>query len=131
MYCLTFHHTSCNVLALCFVLRYNFVMLALSVSFLFLPYMLTWWAGAAGFILANCLNMGLRILHSLLYIHRYFRSSQWKPLRGLLPSPLLLLALVVSAVVTAISEVQENVSFHSSLRFYLEILSSFIPYNWA
>uniref|UniRef100_A0A4W6EP01 Protein RFT1 homolog n=1 Tax=Lates calcarifer TaxID=8187 RepID=A0A4W6EP01_LATCA len=84
--------------------KYNLVMLALSVSFLFLSYMLTWWAGGVGFILANCLNMGLRILHSLLYIHHYFQSSQWKPLRGLLPSPLLLLALAISAVVTAVSE---------------------------
>lgn len=80
-------------------------MLALSVSFLFLSYVLTWWAGAVGFILANCLNMGLRILHSLLYINRYFQASPWKPLRGLLPSPLLLLALCVSAVLTALSEV--------------------------
>lgn len=84
--------------------KYNLVMLALSVSFLFLSYMLTWWAGGVGFILANCLNMGLRILNSLLYIHRYFQSSEWKPLRGLLPSPFLLLALAVSAVVTALSE---------------------------
>uniref|UniRef100_A0A8C3ABJ8 Protein RFT1 homolog n=1 Tax=Cyclopterus lumpus TaxID=8103 RepID=A0A8C3ABJ8_CYCLU len=84
--------------------KYNLVMLALSVSFLFLSYMLTWWAGAVGFILANCLNMGLRILHSLLYIHHYFHSTQWKPLQGLLPSPLLILALAVSAVVTALSE---------------------------
>lgn len=83
-------------------------MLALSVSFLLLSYVLTWWAGAVGFILANCLNMGLRILHSLLYIHRYFQSSQWKPLRGLLPSPLLLLALAVSAFVTVLSEVQDS-----------------------
>uniref|UniRef100_A0A8C5FY67 Protein RFT1 homolog n=1 Tax=Gouania willdenowi TaxID=441366 RepID=A0A8C5FY67_GOUWI len=84
--------------------QYNLVMLALSVSFLVLSYMLTWWAGSVGFILANCLNMGLRICHSLLYIHRYFYSSQWKPLRGLLPSPFLLLALAVSAVSTAMSE---------------------------
>ncbi|KAM4582655.1 man(5)GlcNAc(2)-PP-dolichol translocation protein RFT1 [Fundulus diaphanus] len=84
--------------------KYNLVMLALSVSFLVLSYVLTWWAGGVGFILANCLNMALRIAHSLLYIHRYFQCSQWKPLRGLLPSPLLLVALVVSAVVTAVSE---------------------------
>ncbi|CAN9511676.1 unnamed protein product [Ophioblennius macclurei] len=84
--------------------KYNLVMLALSVSFLFLSYVLTWWAGSVGFIMANCLNMGLRIFHSLLYIHHYFRSSKWKPLRGLLPSPLLLLALAVSGVVTAVSE---------------------------
>ncbi|CAL8339042.1 unnamed protein product [Merluccius merluccius] len=84
--------------------QYNVVMLALSVSFLLLSYMLTWWAGAVGFIMANCLNMGLRILHSLVYIHRYFRSSPWTPLRGLLPSPVLLLVLALSAVVTALSE---------------------------
>ncbi|KAE8298633.1 Protein RFT1-like protein [Larimichthys crocea] len=84
--------------------KYNLVMLALSLSFLILSYMLTWWSGAVGFILANCLNMGLRILHSLLYIQHYFQHSQWKPLRGLLPSPLLLLALAVSGVVTALSE---------------------------
>lgn len=84
--------------------KYNFVMLALSLSFLSLSYALTWWAGAVGFILANCLNMGLRILHSLLYIHNYFRSSPWKPLRGLLPSPLLMLALGISAIVTVLSE---------------------------
>lgn len=83
-------------------------MLALSLSFLFLSYVLTWWAGAVGFILANCLNMGLRILHSLLYIHHYFRSSPWKPLRGLLPSPALLLTLSFSAVVTSLSEVPET-----------------------
>uniref|UniRef100_A0A8C8D171 Protein RFT1 homolog n=1 Tax=Oncorhynchus tshawytscha TaxID=74940 RepID=A0A8C8D171_ONCTS len=84
--------------------RYNLVMLALSISFLLLSYMLTWWAGGIGFILANCLNMGLRILHSLFYIHRYFLSSQWTPLLGLRPSPLLLLALALSAVLTALSE---------------------------
>lgn len=83
-------------------------MLALSLSFLSLSYALTWWAGAVGFILANCLNMGLRILHSLLYIHNYFRSSPWKPLQGLLPSPLLMLALGISAIVTVLSEVHRN-----------------------
>uniref|UniRef100_A0A7N8WTM9 Protein RFT1 homolog n=1 Tax=Mastacembelus armatus TaxID=205130 RepID=A0A7N8WTM9_9TELE len=82
--------------------KYNLVMLALSVSFLFLSYILTWWAGGVGFILANCLNMGLRILHSVRYINHYFQFSQWKPLRGLLPSPLLLLTLAVSAGVTSV-----------------------------
>uniref|UniRef100_A0A1A8RL13 Protein RFT1 homolog n=4 Tax=Nothobranchius TaxID=28779 RepID=A0A1A8RL13_9TELE len=84
--------------------KYNLVMLALSVSFLVLSYLLTWWAGGVGFILANCLNMGLRILHSCLYIHRYFKLSRWKPLRGLLPSPLVVVSLCVGAAVTAVSE---------------------------
>uniref|UniRef100_A0A668T6F7 Protein RFT1 homolog n=1 Tax=Oreochromis aureus TaxID=47969 RepID=A0A668T6F7_OREAU len=41
---------------------------------------------------------------NLLYIHQYFQLSRWKPLRGLLPSPPILLALGVSGVVTAVSE---------------------------
>ncbi|KAJ8408147.1 hypothetical protein AAFF_G00263750 [Aldrovandia affinis] len=84
--------------------RYNVVMLALSVSFLFLSYCLTWWHGSVGFILANCLSMALRIGHSLLFIHRYFLRSPWAPLRGLLPSPALLLALALSAALTALSQ---------------------------
>ncbi|XP_064154766.1 protein RFT1 homolog [Anguilla rostrata] len=84
--------------------RYNLVMLGLSVSFLFLSYYLTWWLGSVGFILANCLNMGLRIGHSLLFIHRYFLRSPWAPLRGLCPSPSVLLALGLSAALTALSE---------------------------
>lgn len=107
-------------------------MLALSVSFLLLSYMLTWWAGGVGFILANCLNMGLRILHSLLYIHRYFQSSQWKPLRGLLPSPLLLLALAVSAVVTALSEVQESLvsSFSTHVLSQSDVCTESCTNHW-
>lgn len=99
-------------MSVCPVHRYNLVMLALSVSLLLLSYLLTWWAGSVGFILANCLNMGLRILHSLLYIHRYFQASPWRPLRGLRPSPALLLVLALSAGLTALSEVLAN-NMHS------------------
>ncbi|KAJ8257890.1 hypothetical protein GJAV_G00190830 [Gymnothorax javanicus] len=84
--------------------RYNLVMLGLSVSFLCLSYFLTGWLGSVGFILANCLNMGLRISHSLLFIHRYFLHSPWAPLRGLRPSIAVLLALGLSAVLTTLSE---------------------------
>lgn len=102
-------------------------MLALSVSFLFLSYVLTWWAGAVGFILANCLNMGLRILHSLLYIHGYFQASPWKPLRGLRPSPLLMLALGTSAAVTTLSEVRRLLALFSFLKSPEIFLSSLFP----
>uniref|UniRef100_A0A673ZLK7 Protein RFT1 homolog n=1 Tax=Salmo trutta TaxID=8032 RepID=A0A673ZLK7_SALTR len=86
--------------ALLSVPMYNLVMLPLSISFLLLSYMLTWWAGGICFTLANCLNMGLRIILSLLY----FLSSQWMPLRGLRPSSFVLLALALSAVFPALSE---------------------------
>ncbi|MFT7801530.1 protein RFT1 homolog isoform X1 [Arapaima gigas] len=84
--------------------RYNSVMLVLSVSFLVLSYLLTLVLGSVGFILANCLNMALRITHSLLYIRHYFQGSPWVPLTGLLPSPLMLLTLGLSGIITFFSE---------------------------
>ncbi|XP_072329253.1 man(5)GlcNAc(2)-PP-dolichol translocation protein RFT1 isoform X3 [Scyliorhinus torazame] len=84
--------------------RYNLMMIALSLAFLGLSYYLTWWQGAVGFILANCLNMGFRIAHSLQYISHYFKHSENRPLVGLqLPRPLLL-AYLGSAIVTAFSQ---------------------------
>lgn len=97
--------TACIVKWFFFSPRYNFVMLALSFIFLCISYFLTHWYGSVGFILANCFNMGIRIAHSTQYIHEYFRDSTHRPLSGLLPSPALLLVYIVSAGVTAFSEV--------------------------
>nr|XP_034962061.1 protein RFT1 homolog isoform X1 [Zootoca vivipara] len=85
--------------------RYNFVMLALSLVFLCMSYFLTYWQGSIGFIFANCFNMGIRIAHSIRYIYNYFAQSPYKPLKGLLISPLLLVVYVVCGVATAFSEV--------------------------
>lgn len=84
--------------------RYNLVMLGLSASFLLLSYWLTWLFGSVGFILANCSNMTLRIIHSLIYIRRYFQHSDHTPLSGLRPHPALLLTLTISFILTAFSE---------------------------
>uniref|UniRef100_A0A8C4XF20 Protein RFT1 homolog n=1 Tax=Erpetoichthys calabaricus TaxID=27687 RepID=A0A8C4XF20_ERPCA len=85
--------------------RYNFVMLALSICFLCFSYFLTWWHGSVGFILANCLNMALRIAHSIHFIQRYFAPSTHRPLSSLRLSPILVLVFLASGLVTAFSEV--------------------------
>ncbi|KAG7326306.1 hypothetical protein KOW79_009707 [Hemibagrus wyckioides] len=84
--------------------RYNLVMLGLSASFLLLSYWLTWLFGGVGFVLANCCNMALRIIHSIIYIHRYFQDSGHTPLSGLRPHPALLITLIISSILTAVSE---------------------------
>lgn len=43
--------------------RYNYLMVVFSVMFLLISYVLTNIFGAVGFILANCINMGARIIH--------------------------------------------------------------------
>ncbi|XP_032314166.1 protein RFT1 homolog isoform X2 [Camelus ferus] len=85
--------------------RYNFMMLALSSSFLVLSYLLTRWCGSVGFILANCFNMGIRITQSLCFIHRYYQKSPHRPLAGLCLSPVLLGTFALSGGVTSLSEV--------------------------
>ncbi|XP_075015333.1 man(5)GlcNAc(2)-PP-dolichol translocation protein RFT1 isoform X2 [Calonectris borealis] len=85
--------------------RYNFVMLALSFTFLCISYFLTHWHGSIGFILANCFNMGIRIAHSTHYIYDYFKESTYRPLTGLLPSPFLIFVYIISGVITGFSEV--------------------------
>uniref|UniRef100_A0A8C6V6B5 Protein RFT1 homolog n=1 Tax=Naja naja TaxID=35670 RepID=A0A8C6V6B5_NAJNA len=85
--------------------RYNFVMLALSFAFLCMSYFLTSWLGSVGFVLANCFNMGIRILHSLHYIYRYFGCSPYRPLKGLLISQFLVVVYLISGMSTKVSEV--------------------------
>ncbi|XP_042195502.1 protein RFT1 homolog isoform X2 [Callorhinchus milii] len=84
--------------------RYNFIMLVLSISFLCISYFLTWWHGAVGFILANCMNMGLRIAHSVHYIACYFKLSSNRPLLALRPSWRLLLVYLGCGIITVLSE---------------------------
>ncbi|EMP39749.1 Protein RFT1 like protein [Chelonia mydas] len=90
--------------------RFNFVMLALSFTFLCVSYFLTQWQGSVGFILANCFNMSIRIAHSIHYIYNYFKESSYRPLKGLLLSPSLIFVYIISGVVTVFSEPRTSVA---------------------
>lgn len=85
--------------------KYNYLMAFFSVTFLVLSYQLTAWFGPVGFILANCTNMALRIAYSLRYIKRQFQQVEnQRPLQGLKPDALFVLALLFSAVCCAASK---------------------------
>ncbi|KAJ8308955.1 hypothetical protein KUTeg_013829 [Tegillarca granosa] len=84
--------------------RYNRKMLVFSAVFLVSSLFLTRHFGSVGFILANCLNMGTRIAHSIYFISTFYKGSNYRPLRGLVPSPLVVTSLVISFIVTSISE---------------------------
>lgn len=86
--------------------KYNYLMALFSVTFLVLSYQLTSWFGPVGFILANCTNMALRIGYSLRYIRRQYAKTgdSFRPLQGLRPDPLFVLALVLSAIVCSLSQ---------------------------
>lgn len=56
--------------------------------------------GSSGLILANCCNMAMRILYSVIFIKRYFRNSVTFGIRGSLPGIPVSLAFVTSGAVT-------------------------------
>ncbi|XP_060600626.1 protein RFT1 homolog [Ruditapes philippinarum] len=84
--------------------RYNQKMVAFSVLFLISSLVLTSYLGSVGFILANCLNMIARILHSIYYIGEYYKNSEYKPLSNVCPSPYVIASLLLSLCLTCMSE---------------------------
>eukprot|EP00795_Rhopilema_esculentum_P014780 gene14780-5886_t len=84
--------------------HYNHYMVAFSLVFLVASLGLTKGFGSVGFILANCINMGLRIIHSNMFIQKYFADSHQNPLLKALPSRFVSALLLLSFVITAVSE---------------------------
>ncbi|XP_046845963.1 protein RFT1 homolog [Xenia sp. Carnegie-2017] len=83
--------------------EYNQKMLIFSIMFLLSSFVFTYF-GAVGFILANCLNMSLRIFHSIIYINKYFLGTNHTPLKALQLSKPVVLSYAFSFIVTYISE---------------------------
>lgn len=79
---------------------YNRKMLVFSFIFLSSSWLLTHLLGSVGFIIANCLNMGARIIHSVYYIHLYYEETEERPLWGMLPYRPVILAYGASFLAT-------------------------------
>lgn len=84
--------------------RYNHKMFLFSVLFLCSSWYLTKTIGSVGFIVANCLNMSARIIHSIYFTRNYFQDSPYQPLRGLLPSGPVIGVFILIWLVTNYSE---------------------------
>ncbi|XP_077984686.1 man(5)GlcNAc(2)-PP-dolichol translocation protein RFT1-like isoform X3 [Glandiceps talaboti] len=84
--------------------RYNHKLLVFSVVFLFFSWFFTKLIGVLGFIVANCINMGVRIIFSCYFVQNYYKETGKNPLKSLIPSTLVLIVFGISLVVTVISE---------------------------
>ncbi|RZB73588.1 Protein RFT1-like isoform B [Glycine soja] len=82
--------------------RSNDSLLVFSLIYIVLNVLLIRSAGAVGLIMANSLNMTLRILYSAIFIKNYFQGSSSFSFYGCLPSGWI--ALLLSGVITLISE---------------------------
>ncbi|KAK0084300.1 hypothetical protein PV325_007295 [Microctonus aethiopoides] len=83
----------------------NFIMIYQSIAFLLASYIFAMWLGPVGFIFGNCVNMSLRIYHSITFINRRHLDNDYKPLSGLVPKPIFSGCLTASAIVTTISQI--------------------------
>ncbi|XP_070519202.1 man(5)GlcNAc(2)-PP-dolichol translocation protein RFT1 isoform X2 [Cardiocondyla obscurior] len=81
----------------------NWIMVYQSIAFLGASYLFVTWFGPVGFILGNCVNMSLRIIHSSMFINKMYQDTVYRPLRGLVPKPMFSTCLVVAAFVTNLS----------------------------
>lgn len=112
--------------------KYNYVMVFFSITFLLISYILTNIFGPVGFILANCINMMARILHSLSYIKKQYKDTIFNPLEGLIPGPKFSVALTVSAFAIKLSESYiKNIPLHICIGafFFLVTISAWALEN--
>lgn len=93
--------------------RNNYLMIYESVAFLLGSYFFVSWFGPVGFILGNCVNMALRILHSTTFIKRRHLGTKYSPLIGLVPKPMFVGCLILAAIVTNASQVRLRCSVES------------------
>lgn len=101
----------------------NRIMIYGSVVFLASSYYLVKLFGPVGFILGNCVNMGLRIIHSIRFINKKYSGTDYKPLQGLIPKPWFSFGLAMSVIVTSVSHVR---IYYFKILFKYNILIEFI-----
>ncbi|XP_074037836.1 man(5)GlcNAc(2)-PP-dolichol translocation protein RFT1 isoform X2 [Leptinotarsa decemlineata] len=85
--------------------RYNYLMVIFSITFLMIAYLFTYFVGPVGFILANCVNMAVRIGHSIIFTKKKYKDTKYNPLSGLIPGYKFVTGLVMSGIITKLSEV--------------------------
>lgn len=104
--------------------RYNKNMFAFSLIFLCAAVLLIKLFGSPGFIMANCINMSARIIHSGKFITNYFGQSSHNPLTKAVPSLPVFISVIVSWIITAISMSTFCCSFGAIYRLIHIIIGS-------
>ena len=87
---------------------FNIILVILSLVFIVTSFFLTSVLGPLGFILANCVNMSGRILHSVKFINNYWSSKAQKSgisiVYQMLPEKVILLSFAITFVLLKLSE---------------------------
>ncbi|XP_054156247.1 protein RFT1 homolog [Oppia nitens] len=85
---------------------FNRQMISISVIFLVSSYLTTNWFGSYGFIIANCLNMGSRIVISVNFIKSYYGNTKADvPINGSIPHPMVLVSFLLTFIILFVVKV--------------------------
>ncbi|XP_067943669.1 man(5)GlcNAc(2)-PP-dolichol translocation protein RFT1-like [Watersipora subatra] len=85
--------------------RFNYKMLAFSIGFLAASLVFTSRFGSAGFIMANCCNLILRIIHSVYIIEKFYEGTSEYPIINSLLDSRVLIVYSVAFILTSTSRV--------------------------
>ena len=81
--------------------NYNFIMSGMTLVFLFCAWILATTFGPVGFIMANCCNFAMRIIHSCYVIQKHDGAEA---LKGFIPTYPTIICLILSGIICQISE---------------------------
>ncbi|KAJ8683426.1 hypothetical protein QAD02_019218 [Eretmocerus hayati] len=109
----------------------NMIMIYESIAFLGASYIFATWFGPVGFIFGNCVNMGLRIAHSTIFIKRRYTETKYRPLLGLVPKPFFSCSLTLAALVTACSHAYYFPDDKFLHLFIGVIMFGIVLFSWA
>ncbi|XP_042217702.1 protein RFT1 homolog isoform X2 [Homarus americanus] len=84
--------------------RYNHFLVLFSAAYIGTAVIFTQIFGPLGFVLANCINMGLRITYSCWFIHKQYQGSEYQPLSSVYITPRIIMLFSFALVFTTISE---------------------------
>lgn len=93
----------------------NWKMIQMSIGFVAYSLIFVWTWGVVGFIVANCVNMGLRIVISSNFIKSRYSESNYQPLSGLYPKATFTFWMIISFLITLCSEVRYFKNFFKQL----------------
>jgi oligosaccharide translocation protein RFT1 len=85
--------------------RFNFLMLLFSIVYVSASISLIKYMETSGLVVANCINMGMRIIFSVKFIRAFFAKHQ-VTLSDLLPPTSVLITFTLASIVTYFSEQQ-------------------------
>ena len=109
--------------------RYKYLMFGMTCVFLLCVYGLANLVGPLGFVLANCINFTMRIVHNFYHIYHRHHTQEDKPWKGVIPPLSIVILLIICGCLCKLSEIflyDQFSTYHGALLHFLIGVSCFL-----